>query len=654
MELQTPIVPSDVRVMTDTVTEEPEKSKANSPAMWRARIARCKKKRKELVEAWSENVDFRRGKPFHQESDVDRVNVNLDWSLTKGKHAQLYSQTPQVYLTPKREEFKAAVPIFGKFVNERLTTADVGGAVDEAVLDAINASGVGVAFVSYQSKTQQIMMPGAVDPLTGMAGEAIPTQKVIDAKFNIERLSPSDFLWPDEFTGSNFDKSPWLGRSDRMLWDEAQVEFGLDDEDKEEVCGSSALKTNLRDDIDTQNEDLVVEFDEVFYWAYKFDRSAQYFKQIRRMVFVGEKKDPVIDEEWKGQQFIQNGYLGACEFPIRVLTLTYISDDAIPPSDSAIGRPQVLEMIVSRTQMKMQRDRSMPIRWFDVNRIDIGVQDSLMRGTFQGFVPVQGDGSRSIGEVARANYPTDDYKFDGIIKGDLQEQWQLGSNQLGVFAEGERSASEANIIQRNFQSRIGYERARVANFFTGIARVLAGLMALYDTFPMAGMEDLQKLEGWNRKQISQEFVYYIRPDSTVLVDAEQRIEQLMKVLNLVGKTGFVNPQPIIEEIVALSALDPAKVMTMPQPPAPEMPKIAYTFKGEDFGNPIALAILMRSGQAPSPEELAAAKKLLAEATLMDVPPDPTAAPALPPQLTPQMGDASPTERITKRVEELGG
>lgn len=622
---------------TDTTTTDVLDSDPNSAAMWQARISPCKRVRRDLIDGWSENVDFRRGKPFAQESDEERVNVNLDWALTKSKHDQLYSQTPQVYLTAKQDKFNPAIPSFQKQLNDTLTTARVGTAMDEAVYDAINASGVGVVLVSYKSTNRMVdveptmppvpsiappvvdpsvdplaqsvlppAVPQAADPTAAPGVQTVPD--LINSMYEIKRLSPSDFLWPIEFTGSDFDDADWVGYSGRMYWSEAVREFGLTEDDKQNVLSEKEHYENLRQDSESasQSVEMVVEYDEIFYWAYRFDANEKYYKRINRIVFVHGKEKPVKHEPWKGQKFdeVNRTYAGSCKFPLRVLTLTYISDDAIPPSDSAIGRPQVLEMIESRTNMVLNRRHSRPVRWADVNKMDPAVLDSLMRGKQQTFIPVNGDGNRAVGEIARASYPPEDSRFDDVIRRDLQEQWKIGSNQLGAFASGERSAREAGIVQQNLQVSVGYERSRVSAFFTGIAEVCAGYLALFGNFTVIGQEKIQQMDqAWNRLLISGEFVYFIRPDSTVLLDSNQRIDKLEKLLNLVGKSGFVNPKPIIEEIVALHGVDTEAVMVDPQPEAPDQPKLSFSFQGEDLLNPVAVAMLMRAGMAPTPEEL---------------------------------------------------
>src|SRR3990172_161562 len=56
---------------------------------FKSRIETCKQYRRKLVSSWSLNIDYRRGKPFASQMDEDRIAVNLDWSLTKTKHASL-------------------------------------------------------------------------------------------------------------------------------------------------------------------------------------------------------------------------------------------------------------------------------------------------------------------------------------------------------------------------------------------------------------------------------------------------------------------------------------------------------------------------------------------------------------------------------------
>ena len=299
-----------------------------------------------------------------------------------------------------------------------------------------------------------------------------------------------------------------------------------------------------------------------------------------------------------------------------MLTLVYISDEAIPPSDSAVIRPLIKELQESRRDFREQRKHSRPLQWFDVDKIDPSMTGDLIGGTWAGMVPTIGDGSRVIGEVSRASYPRENHEFDAIFKRDIQEAVSVGPNQSGQYASGERSASEAQIVQQSFQTEIGQQRARVASFLVGIAEVLAGLFVLYGEVEETGIgasigpEGVERLKQWDRDRINQKFVFDVRVDSTVRLDAQQLLQQLTSVLNVTAQSGFINPEMLIRRIIELNGIDPNEVMVKPQPKGPEPPKISYAFKGEDLYNPAAMALVLDAGLTP--EKMAAAKKAIAE------------------------------------------
>src|SRR5437773_746224 len=82
-------------------------------APWRTRITASRRRRDQLVHEWQQNVDLRKGWFRHTREAFDHLDVrtsrhvstNQDWPLTKAKLAQLYSQTPEVRLSPRDERF---------------------------------------------------------------------------------------------------------------------------------------------------------------------------------------------------------------------------------------------------------------------------------------------------------------------------------------------------------------------------------------------------------------------------------------------------------------------------------------------------------------------------------------------------------------------
>ncbi len=630
-----------------------------------------KSKRDDLMPNWQLNVNERRGKDFDADADENRSRVPVDWTLTKTKAAQLWSQMPSLRLVAKSKEYEASVPVAAKIVNALLGKSGVELVMGECVVDCINAAGIGVALVRYESLTERLTLP-SVDStamaIAAMSSEGGPpvedpenpvpaqaTTRITDRRFTVDRVSPSDFLWPTTFALSNWNKAPWLGHTGRGTWAQVSRLFppdpktgqrGLTVDDKENVVGASSRQQTqtlqvLQFDERKADKDLV-EYDELFYWRSVYHEDEKYYDAIQHVVFVTGLDEPVVNKPWDGQQFDdQNGgYTGACLLPIRVLTLNYISDEAIPPSDSAIIRPQVKDLQQSRQDMKDQRKHSRPLRGFNVDAVDPGIVGDLIKGTWQGMIPCIGNAERAIWEVARSAYPRENVEMDRILKQDIQEAVSVGPNQSGTYASGERSASEAKIVNQSFETEISLQRARVAAFFVGIAEVTFGLWARFGVVDpkqigvSIGQEGMQALASWDRTRINQQFIADVRADSTVRLDAGQLVEQLTSTLNVTAKSGFINPKPLIRKILEAQGLDPAEVLIDPTQKGPEPPKISYTFKGEDMINPVVLAIIEKSGQGPTAIEIDQAKKLVIQ---MQTPP----APPMPPQAAPAAAPGGP-------------
>jgi hypothetical protein len=643
-----------------------ENAKRKKNAEFRQRIDVCKMYRKRLIRNWIVNIDYRRGKVFMSHSDDDVITVNLDWSLTKAKQAALFSQVPKVHINhpPESLQVGPALASYERKLNDTLVKGGIEAAMEEVLADCINASGFGLVLVAREAITRQKQIPQidisvlpqqfqmeALQKGTVM-GNKIPMAEVpqtLDSRYVIKRISPADFIWPIDFTGSNFDDAPWLGYTGRMTWEEAKMRFKLTDEDKQKVLvDQRTMEDLLAHEYDREHlgKDNMVGFDEIYYKNFQYDGDASSFGQIHQLVFLHGKTEPVIDEPWNGQELDEEtGVMkGATKRPLRVLTLTYITDEDIPPSDTAIGRSQVNEINRGRTHMNKQRARTAPWTWFDVNRLDPVIQSALMRGVWQHAIPVQGDGSRVIGTVQQPGYSQENFSFDRIAKEDLQEVWTVGSNQLGSGADVE-TKGEATTIQDNFSTKITRERAKVASFVTGIAEVLGSLMCLY--------EDPQQFGQGFDPSISQHLAYSILPDSTVVLDSNQKIARLKQYLNDYAKSGWINVEPVMREITTLVGLDHTVVVQKPQPQQPPMPNISLRLTGsKDMMNPLLLAFMLGTGQAPDQKLIEQAKQLIQTAVVAtdDQQQAPDAGQVPPPMPTPT-GEANPRMNPLPKINQ---
>lgn len=634
----------------------------SSPKAFLARASRCKTKKRELIKDWEVNVDYRRAKASDLDSDDNRNPVPLDWSMSKAKISSLFSQIPTIIVSG-RGIFKKAAPSYQEQLNYRLQKGGLGATMFEALPDLVNAAGICAAIVTFETKTEMRKVPRTPDNLLPMMDrlaismglkqrEMVDQPHVIDKKFGVNRFSPADLLWDIDFTGSDFDACSWIGNEGRATWAEALSNEWVEEDDKAKVLGDK--RTNLdriggndgEDEASRKGEDDVVNYTQIFYWRHLYHPEEKYFKAIHHLIFVDGIDKPVVDEPWKGQEFHEESgkYIGACRFPIRVCTLNYITDEAIPPSDSAMGRPQVKEMNRSREQIMEQRDYAKPIRWADSNRIDSDIMTAIMQGDFQGVIPTQGDGTKALGQIAPSNYPRENFEFDRVIKADLMETWSTGPNQMGTLATGERTAQEASIAQGAFTTRQSQERARVAEFVVGIADVMGGYICLFDDdylmpelAPKTQGPDGQPMPlpaTWDRKVLSHELVFSIRVDSTVLLDSNQRLDRAMRLLNIAGKSNYIQVEELLRDIVSLSGYDPDALVHQPPPPKPEPPNLSFRFSGaQDLINPIALAMLLKNDMGPNPEQLSAAIEMIKKSILT--------APAAMVQSVAQPGDDKP-------------
>lgn len=668
------------------VEKKAEKPKA--PPTWKKfvpLIEESRTVRKSLVEnEWKRNVEYRRGKPYPGELDVDRVSVPVDWSFTKAKEAGLFSQVPTVLLEAAHDRYKAAVGPMQKELNDVLSKqVKIEVAMEESLADVINAAGIAGTLCGYLATFEDTEVPSqdvsAFPPEVQQAlfdngiVKMLPTKKRIDCRFYADRLSPSQLLWPKAFKGSDFDNADWVGADLSGTWAQVLREFGktaerpngLTPEMKDKVCGGAIEPNTLSEPTEGDKPDTNenVSYTRIFFWAARQDPEETKLEKIRQLVFVNGIEAPVVDEDLKWQEWSPSteSFIGITKFPLRICTLTYISDQPVPPSDSEIGRPQVDEKMRSRSQMVLQRDRAQPMRGVNVNRVDPMVLANLMRGETQQIIPVNGDPSQAFAEVTRASYPRENWDFDRVTDKDLMDAWQVGPNQSGNFNSGGRTAAEANIVQGNFASRQAKERGKITKYFLGIAECIAGLMQLYYDGPkedaLIGPDGVKQMTGaWDRKAVSgAKFVFKIREDATVKLDSQQRIDQVTKFLNIAGKSGFVDVKPIMEELAALSGLDPARVVIQPNPKAPEPPNVSLRAGGEDLRDPIVgayLVALMQKGHPVSKDDVEAAKQVLISASSPAAPlPPPPPGPGGPPQPPENYG---PMERVTKRTDEMGG
>jgi hypothetical protein len=627
---------------------------------WRTKIEASRTKRKKLATTWKTNVNYRMGKPFENEPDTDTVNVPVDNSRTKNKAASLFFQCPKVILKARRPDAAGAVQLFAAALNfEMEHEARAYTAMDECLGDVINASGFAAAMIGYDASFETVELPPdtSMIPPEQLAMMPPPEPELVERAiyecYYVNRISPNQFLWPADFIGSDWQKAEWLGYEGRIPLAEALRRQWVD-EDYESECEDKLETVNDEIDEDSKSTGKYVKFSEIFYRKNVIDPMEKDPRKIGHIVIVDGKDKPAVDEDFKWQQYSPETrqWIGLTSFPIKVMTLTTISDESIPPSDSEMGRPQVREMIKFRSQMLKQRDASLPVRWVDVNMMDSDIVEQLQKGVYQDFIPMNGPGDRAVGEVARANFPRENYDAMRVIEGDLNQSWSMSENQIGVDTAGDTSATEATIIANASQTRLSYEQARVLRFFLEWAEAMGSLMQLFQDqekwVEMKG-DDGASLQAWDKTKIRGDFLFEAKPDSAVKVDVNQKRIEALNLYKLVRRDPLINPQALVADLCELHGLDPTKVMAPPPQPQPKPAALRFSFTGPDLTNPAVVALVQKNSPTPlTPEDIQAAMALMNAAGI----------PAMPPQLlnVPEPGqDGQPPspEQMAEEADEKG-
>ncbi len=599
---------------------------------WLQRIKASEKYRDTFTSVWQENVRAR--KQSSSDGNSDRLSVPEDWARTKQKAAQLAYKLPRITAMGKTPEFDQRAALVTADLNDVLRyECQAHYMIDECLADGINAAGLMVSEIGLERQTEEYEIEGPpvmdVSPLGELTPSLAPppmqkVKRVVSQKITWDRRSPMDFVWPAEFRSSHWDQAPWLGTQVSMLVGQAKKTFvKLPPDFKAE--GSRKPK-GLTDDVESTytSGDDYVRVTTLYYRAWLYDEDKKHPDCIRKVVFVEGYEEPVEFGDCDWQKWVEatperpGYYLGLKKFPIRVETLVYVSDSAVPPSDSEAGRPQVRELMKSRSQMLRQRDHSIPLRWFNPNLVDDEIAEQIRRGTYQDMIPVNGDGTRMMGELARANYPRENFEFQTVIGNDLDRSWSQSSNQLSQPNTGERSAREVAVIQGAGQIRLEYEKGRVNRKLVEGAEVVFSLMQMFRdgtkhvkvAVPEGGGEMLLPV---TPQDLQGEFLFDFVIDSSDYVDVTTRQNNLLKLYNLAANDPNIDRKSLLHDLVLSHGLDPNKHLLKETPEkAPEKPNVSFRFSGEDLLNPMAVALMLQAYPI-GPLEIKAASLMIQDA-----------------------------------------
>lgn len=611
---------------------------------WRRRLEASREWRKKRIDVWKDSIARVEGMPLTETPDRDVVVVNKEHPFVEMKKSQLLFQVPEVQLEPLMPGLEQAALLFQAVVNHELGPdgADVKTTIDETIPDSL-VLGMGVSKIGYEPflGTKEIQEPD-VDPLSGAPRlgpdmqPAMRTRKVptlLKEEYFWDWVPINKFLLPCEFKGLKFDRAPWMAFEFEKNVADAVRQYGL----PEDWDGVTDVDDPLNPDAVTTGgdglHDKKVTGVEIWYYGRVFDPDHEpHPDKIRLLVLIdqgggaGSDPLPVRHTDSPLQRVNPDGKLiGMKGHPLHPLVLRKRLYGAYPKSDVELSVAISEELIKGRTQMVRQRETNIPLRIADRTKLDPDTVAKIQDGTWQGIVFVDPQGQsldNIIKEMARAQFPRENFTFSEIADRDYEEMWSMSRVQRGLTDDTSKTATEVQNASSAAEVRLDAERTMVLSWFTRGARKFGSLLQLFATEtrfvevlgpsasapagpPQPGQppQQPQGLQAWNREMIPGEYVFKVKPDSGLRIDAAVRRKQMLDLYQMTANDPNVARVELLKALLRAYNVDPSRIVVEQLPPkGPEPPKPSLAFKGEDALNEAAM-LLGKSNGLQVPDEL---------------------------------------------------
>jgi hypothetical protein len=613
---------------------------AEDVGQWQTRIQQATDRRKETELSW--DVLLRSYLPKVKDGPV-LLKVMLHFRNVHSKIGQLFYRSPEMILTPRGPASDAlptppqagapslssppslasgpmppagapaappaiaeqTVSLKQAVLNWYLGRDGINGVrlVDELLFDVLAWAGIGIAKVCYRVITKPV--PGQVDPTTQQ-----PVRVPIYEWWEARRLTPKKFLFDANLHSTRYDEdAAWEGMDFFISPQQAMELFNLNEDDVGNGGTEDDRLFKYDSDSNTRSKTGgLIHGVELTYKASLFDASEKHPLKMRQLTFIDGIKDrPVVHRDDPDQSFDQQGRItddSRLGFPYHVLTIRDLADSPYPPADSAFTDASQKELSTFRRQKIQLRDAAIGKLLVDEGAFGETELDQIKNGEPGTTILVQegrlaGGSKRILDTTAQVQGTADDYRTESTIKHEVDETLGIGGNQAGTPESTVRSATETATVAAAVSARNGKEQGRVVDWYIGLARKLDALLMRYatndDYIAITGDDGARTLAMWNARKISGRYLYDIKPDSQLFVDAARDRQQQLTLYNLTGKDPLVNRQELLKPVLRSFGHDPAKTINPPPPPPPppppEKPSISFAFKGDDFLNPELKPIL---------------------------------------------------------------
>jgi hypothetical protein len=591
---------------------------------WRHQIAEALRVRRDLEPWWEANDAAYAPSPSANPKDYGAViNTNRDFTLVERKKADLFYQRPDVTLQPsplleqpitgpdgqplmtppdaqgqsQPVPSSVALTAHQEIVNELLGSdgIDATRMAHQTLFDVLDLSGVGFTKMGYESVTVDV--PNEQAALDPMAPPSIPVP--IHEHCFWHHFSPKQALVPAAFRSTEWDRAPWLGYQFELpLTEGNRAKYQL----PPDFTGS---KPDAKQHFDRGAElqgDAVFTGVELWYRSCLYRADRPHPEHLTHLVLVDGLEEPALEEDSPDQTLDERGQLSPDSligFPIHPLNMRTRTDSAWPPADATMTRPLVNELNISREQNLQYRD-AMTLRWqYNTDTLPADALSKIVRSPIGGMIGVPGEafnGEGAIKELPQGSMPRESFAIADYIDQDISRSWALDASQQGVQGGSSQTATAEQIQQANANARLDFERGIVLQWYckgvTKFSTLVQRYLPVERAAQIVGPVRAQLWDVW-RKQVPSSLAFTAMPDSALRVDQAVDRAASKELYSFLANDPYVQKgrQKLLEKLLRKFHIDPEGIVAPPDPPKPEPPKLAFSFKGEDLVGPQAVIVL---------------------------------------------------------------
>lgn len=593
---------------------------------WQGDLAKARQVRKSLAKWWEANLKVYAPSPSDDPMGYGTtLNTNRDFTLVERKKADLFYQRPDVsaVASPLLEGHEALLEADTTILNEKLGLDGVHAKalVHQLLFDVLCPAGTGWSVMGYESVT---IPTETVDPMTGQPMMA-PVPIFEDCYWRY--LSPWQALVPRGFKSTQWDDAPWLGYDFEVPVRVAKRKGWVPDDYR---GGPPSPELAFDTGLGHAPDESVAKGSLIWYKSALYRDDIVHPQHLTLLILMDGIDQPAEHKDSPYQTITPKGNLSPDSligFPIHPLTIRTLTDSAQVPSDCTISRPIVNELNKFRGQMIEQREANI-LRWqYNTDVMPPEAVTKMVKSPIGGMIGVPGDayvGEGAIKELPHGTYPRENFSFNDYLDNDLARTHGLDANQQGVSAQGDQTATEAQLQQGNANARLGLERGIVLDWYirgvTKYAAIVRRLLPVEDAAAILGQQKAAEWDSW-RHTIPAALAFTAMPNSTLRQDTSSELDRRMKHYTYWANDPYINRAALAQETLKYLGYSPKVFQAQPPPKGPEPAKPGFSFKGDDLNPlnpqfPIVIAILQQSGVTIDPTVIAEAQAGAKNALLM--------------------------------------